>query len=268
MGRIIELSERKLIMLEMMDYIDSFCRKNNIKYFLYGGSLIGAIRHNGYIPWDDDIDICMLREDYDRFLGTFSDPSKRYCLITPDNNAKFYLPTAKVYDDYTILNEGVPSGIDIGVFIDVFPLDFCSNEYKATCKYGSRIGFFRKILNIKNISISKQRKLYKNIILLLLKLSVLPFNKQYVIKKISNLSSKFKTNKTKYIGQFTKMTYESREIYETAWFDNVIDVSFEGHIFCAPEEYDRVLRAEFGEYMKLPPKEKQISHHGCDAWWK
>jgi len=268
MKRIIELPEKKRIMLTIMDYIDDFCRNNNINYFLYGGSLIGAIRHKGYIPWDDDIDICMMRQDYDKFLSLFTDPQNRYCLISPSNNSDYYLPTAKVYDSATVLNERVPNGIDIGIFIDVFPLDYCSDEYKETCQYGKKIGFYRKIVNIKNLSYTKNRSVVKNGILFFLKLLVGVIPKRTAINKICRLSERYKSKPSKYVGQFTKMTYESREIYESRWFDVAIDGFFEGRSYYIPKDYDEVLKTEYGEYMKLPPKEKQITHHGNDAWWR
>lgn len=268
MTKIIDLNEQKSIMLEMMDYIDSFCKENNIRYYLYGGSLIGAIRHQGYIPWDDDIDICMMREDYDRFLVAFEDPNKRYCLVSPENNSSYYLPTAKVYDSATVLSERVPGGINIGVFIDVFPLDYCSDDYDITCKYGNKIGRYRKIVDIKNISFSSERKWIKNAALLFLKLFTCLIPRRFAIHRIVKLSSKYKNTVTKYVGQFTKMTYESREVYEAKWFDETVDSEFEGRKYTIPKDYDKVLKTEFGDYMKLPPKEKQISHHVSDAWWK
>ena len=268
MQRVIDLDEQKQIMLTMMDYIDTFCRANDIKYFLYGGSLIGAIRHKGYIPWDDDIDICMMRQDYDKFLSTFADPSGRYRLLTPDTNSAYYLPTAKVYDDATVLKEAVSGGIPIGVFIDVFPLDYCSDNYDETCAYGKKVGFYRKIVDIKNVAINKKRNSSKNITLFLLKVLTGLLPRRWAIKRICFLSEQFKSKKSKYVGQFTKMTYESREVYESEWFDISIDAPFEGRQYSIPDDYDNVLKTEFGDYMKLPPKDKQVTHHVNNAWWK
>ena len=268
MPRTIDIVERKQIMLVMMDWIDSFCRANTIKYFLYGGSLIGAIRHKGYIPWDDDIDICMMRADYDRFLFLFNDPDGRYRLITPDNNSAYYLPTAKVYDDTTVLSERISNGIPIGVYIDVFPLDYCSDDFQKACSYGKRIGIYRKIVDIKNISIDPKRSMIKNAALILFKVLVAPFSRRFAIKRICFLSERRKNKPSKYVGQFTKMTYASREIYESKWFDVALNGTFEGRDYIIPKEYDNVLRTEYGEYMVLPPKEKQVTHHVSDAWWK
>ena len=83
-----------------------------------------------------------------------------------------------------------------------------------------------------------------------------------------NLSESHKDIKTKYVGQFTQMTYESREIYESCWFTEAITCDFEGRKYSIPMQYDNVLKTEFGDYMKLPPAEKQIPHHGNNTWWK
>ena len=268
MNKPIDIEEQKEIMLSMMDNIDSFCRNNGIKYFLYGGSLIGAVRHGGYIPWDDDIDICMLRDDYDRFLSSYNDSKGRYLLIHPGNNKNYYLPTAKVYDDYTILDEKIPGGMKIGIYIDIFPLDYSYDDYDMACRYGNKIGFFRKIIRIKNVPILQNRRFYKNAILYALKLLVSFIPKRYAIDRVCMLSSAFRGKKSKYVGQFTQMTYESKEIYETDWFNEAIDHDFEGREYCIPVLYDDVLKKEFGDYMTLPPKEKQIPHHGNNTWWK
>lgn len=268
MNKTISLDEQKAIMLDMMDFIDAFCRKNNIRYYLYGGSLIGAIRHHGYIPWDDDIDICMMRADYDKFLNSFFDEKKRYILISPESNSNYYLPTAKIYDSSTELDEHVPGGIKIGVFIDVFPLDYCFDEYTLACRYGKRIGIYRTIVDIKNISYSRNRSAFKNIVLFFSKLLVIAYPKRIAISKICKLSKKYSSQKTKYVGQFTKMTYKSREVYESKWFDYADNSSFEGRQYMIPREYDAVLKTEFGDYMKLPPAEKRITHHSNDAWLK
>lgn len=268
MKKYISLNEKKIIMLSIMDYIDLFCKEHNIKYFLYGGSLIGAIRHKGYIPWDDDIDICMLRKDYDRFISEFLDEKGRYSLISAENDRNYYSQIAKVYDSFTVLEENVSGKIPIGVYIDVFPLDNGSNNYNSTCKYGTMIGLFRKIVDVKNIKLNKNRSVTKNLLLTLSKTLLFPVSKHFAINMILYLSNKIKNSKSKYVAQFTKMTYDSKEIYERNWFDKAVYVQFEDRKYCIPKAYDKVLKTEYGDYMKLPPVEKQVSHHGNEAWWK
>ena len=267
MKRLISIEEKKKIMLRMMDYIDKFCKENKIRYFLYGGTLIGAIRHKGYIPWDDDIDICMLREDFDRFISTFHDTEGRYRVISSEN-MKYYIATPKVIDCNTVLYENVANGTEIGVFIDVFPLDSCFDDFTLAERYANIIGKYRNVVTIKNLLFTKDRSAVKNFALLLAKIGVLFIPRRYAIKKIEELSKKYKYKETKYVGQFTTMTYGSREIYERVWFSNTIDVPFEDSFFSAPKDYNNVLKTEFGNYMKLPPKEKQITHHSNEAWWR
>ena len=92
--------------VDILAAVDKFCEQNNIRYSLSSGTLIGAIRHNGYIPWDDDIDLMMPRADYDRFISTFNGVVEHLSVMAPELNANYYAPYANVYDNRTHLNEG------------------------------------------------------------------------------------------------------------------------------------------------------------------
>ena len=105
MKPITDISEIRAIQLDIMQDIHDFCEQNSIRYFLCAGTLIGAIRHNGYIPWDDDIDIMMPRPDYDRFMDIYNSKGGYYKFIDHKINNKYALPFGKVYDDRTILDE-------------------------------------------------------------------------------------------------------------------------------------------------------------------
>jgi len=118
----IELNEQKQILVDILQNVHDFCKKNQINYSLAGGSLIGAIRHKGFIPWDDDIDILLHRDEYERFLQMYVDPSGIYQLHSMKNDPQYCYPFAKVEDTRTIINENV-SGPKMGISIDVFPVD-------------------------------------------------------------------------------------------------------------------------------------------------
>ena len=122
-------AEVKKIELDMLAYIHKVCVENNIRYWVCGGTLIGAIRHNGFIPWDDDIDIDMPRPDFERFKKIAD--SSRYMLLTAENE-KYYYASAKLVDNNTVLNENNFEGnIDgLGVFVDIFPLDGLPSDAK------------------------------------------------------------------------------------------------------------------------------------------
>ena len=114
-------TEQKEILLDMLKYVDEICKKNNIKYFLYGGTLIGAIRHKGFIPWDDDLDICVPYKDY-RKLITLLKQDNKYNVHNPYDNEDYYYFFTKLTDKRTILIEDNYNRIkDMGVFLDIFP---------------------------------------------------------------------------------------------------------------------------------------------------
>ena len=110
----------KEIQMDILSSVDTFCKENNIRYFISGGTLIGAVRHKGYIPWDDDIDIMMLRKDYNKFVHDFGTKGK-YCVLAPELNMHFPFPFAKVEDTSTVLIENMATPWEMGINIDVFP---------------------------------------------------------------------------------------------------------------------------------------------------
>jgi lipopolysaccharide cholinephosphotransferase len=121
--RTITSDELRSIQLDLLQKTADFCEANGIRYFLCGGTLLGAIRHKGYIPWDDDIDIAMPRTDYDRFCMTFNQPNSKYRVKSLSTHPDYNNAFAKVYDDRTMLKELHYKGIHFGVYIDVLPVD-------------------------------------------------------------------------------------------------------------------------------------------------
>ena len=143
--REILLDELKKTQIEILDVVDTFCRENNINYWLDSGTLLGAIRHGGYIPWDDDIDIGMLRKDYDIFLKKFNEKNERYKVYSIENNKNFPYPFGKVLDTHTILYEPNEQGVKLSVNIDVFIYDNAPNDDKIINKMYKKRDFYNKI---------------------------------------------------------------------------------------------------------------------------
>ncbi len=269
LGREISVQEQKKLLLEEMLYVDSFCKENGITYFLAGGCLIGAIRHKGFIPWDDDIDIFMLREDYERFLAVFnSNKSGVYSIVSRKSDDKFYLPYAKVVDNRTILREhirGVPS---IGVNIDVFPLDFISNEAHDNIRtIYRRIPFWEKCIEAKSLYLSHNRAIWKNVLIVLARF-ICPFPYRYLaILKEKRLSKFISEEKTEWVANLYG-AWGWKEVSRFCCFASAIEMNFEGYKLSVPIGYDEWLKNVYGDYMCLPPEEKRYSHHGYDVFWK
>ena len=132
MKKELSLEEKKKILVSILSEVHNFCDENNLKYFLPGGTLIGAVRHKGFIPWDDDIDIYMPRNDYEKFLCEFNKESERYQVISLKTDG-YYLPFGKVIDTKTVLIENVDSDYKMGIYLDIFPLDNLSITKHFLC---------------------------------------------------------------------------------------------------------------------------------------
>jgi len=255
-------------LLEIMDSIDSFCSRNHINYYLHGGSLIGAVRHQGFIPWDDDVDICMLRKDYERFIRLYGASNEQYDVLCCEDNRDYYIPQAKVCDRRTIIDEHIPGMKPSGVYVDVFPLDLCPGDYEHAVAFTNKMNLFRNILTVKNMAFSNKRSIGKNIELAILKTMAIPFSRRCLVRKINNSLSVYKDDDNiQYVAEAVLMPYGEREVYELSWFASKEKISFEDREYYVPSGYDSILKKCYGNYMKLPPENERPQPHG-EAWWK
>ena len=256
------------VQLEMLLEFDRICKKNNIKYQLFSGTLLGAIRHKGFIPWDDDVDVCLLREDYNRFVKTCkTELNQNYFLQTYETDKNYIMQFAKIRKNNTKFVERGTSQCNIhqGIYIDVFPLDNILPD-KFIGKVQQKLLY---ILGRTNLSRVKMHCLYAKKPIE----KYLSFIMHYLLKLIpKNLTDKLQTNiacmfekqNTKFVSHLTNgASYERyyRYLVDKNDFKNTIEVEFEGCKFPVPKNYHKVLRKLFGDYMNLPPIEKRNSHH-------
>lgn len=258
------LQEIQTLQLNMMQKIHDFCVSNNIRYSLGGGTLLGAIRHKGYIPWDDDIDIMMPRPDYERFIREFqgADPELTVQNYYTDNS--FHREWTRVCNNKTLLVYVLAVG---GVFIDVFPVDGLPDENK-TVEYldvikGLRVKLWRTTKKKKE---SIQENYYLSRLKFYLRKIFFPGRKQ-VISEYEKLFDSYPFETAKYAGAIIGV-YGIKEHMEADVFKKYILVPFEGHQFYAIADYDAYLKKHYDNYMQLPPKEKQKSEHNFKVFWK
>lgn len=264
MREIKNLEELKRIELDIMKHIHSFCQDNNIPYCLTYGTLIGAVRHKGFIPWDDDIDIFMLREDYERFRRIFPEYGKEHNLYIVASDTKPCLPRAmaKVCDARTLLIEPKYKGSDdIGVFVDIWPLDGAPIEEKK------RRNFFKLMQTCHRLFYAGIEK-----------------TEYYTGKGIGKRVARFICN---IIGPLNIEKFIERKAIKypvepdghvESYADGVRDfmysdifpchlAPFEDSEFYIPDNYDSCLRKVYGDYMKLPPEAQRVPHHVINTYW-
>lgn len=264
----IDSCQLKNIQLEIMDAIDTFCVNNGINYSLACGSLLGAVRHKGFIPWDDDIDIYLMRDDYKKLIQIFPDVFLgKYKLISLERNKEYNKAYAKVYDDSTILMEFANSKPIIGVNIDIFPLDFVPEDKKIYSRYNKIRKFIISLYQVKMIRISSHRPFYKNIILLVGKLFLLLFSSRRLAIYISNYAQVHNSTPSKYVFETVQGLLQKNRKF-TKSFKSYIRIPFEDRNYQVVKDYDIVLTQGYGDYMKLPPIEKRVSHHSFKAYKK
>ena len=265
------ISQIKQIQLNILLKVADFCKENNINYFLTAGTLIGALRHKGFIPWDDDIDIVMLRDDYNKFISIFNKVSEEKNIKVFSPNDKNYPYTyAKVSDTRTMLieNKYLSKIFELGINIDVFPLDYLTDDFNSSLKFLKKIYKYNSILELKQISLDKKRSFYKQLSIIVIQFVLKIFSYKWLINKINVLAQKNINNEgSKYIGQIVIKAKGEKEILERSWFAKAVDVTFEKNLFKAPIGYDAYMKRLFGNYMQLPPKEKQITHHYYKAYY-
>lgn len=271
--------ELQVISLDILKDVDAFCKANGIRYSMAYGTLLGAVRHKGFIPWDDDVDIVMLRSDYDRFCREYK--SDKYVLFPGAGKSdSAYVAYARVADmEKTESRTYIPwaSRQDAGVRIDVFPLDYTSDDekehkqmYKLFCTVYDFSNQVRKA-NVKNIPGLPLKFQIKRIV------HSNRFNRRLARQSaeemagwLDMLMKKMCSTPTKHVSQFSCPDRNIREWFDVEDFENLIELPFEDTKFSAPANYDKVLKEWFGDYMQLPPvKERKWRSLGyIRLFWK
>lgn len=257
----INATDLKKIQIEILNFVNAFCEENGISYWLDSGTLLGAIRHKGYIPWDDDIDIGMLRSDFNHFIASFNKSNGRYKVICNEVREDCYYPFAKILDTKTVLYEPDEDGTKLSINIDLFVYDVTPDKDSAVRQYDRRDKLAN--LNVVQFKMFRSKEWYKKIPKTLLYYVLKLYPKGYFASQIVKNSKRYEKTDAKYIGNFTS---ESRVLCDKSVFDSFVMKEFEGKEYPVPAGYDAWLTAFYGDYMKLPPEEQRVSHHAFKAY--
>lgn len=269
-GTELSVDEVKARLLDILIYFKQVCDKNDIKYSLAYGTLLGAVRHSGFIPWDDDVDVCMPRADYERLIQILRDDKhERFKLIYAGNEPTYYYNFAKIVDSETTLTElGSKPISGYGLFIDVFPLDNCPSDPK---KFNKLVKQIRRLSHFRSASVcdgsSPVMSSGKNLV----RRAVAPFAKmfgfRYWLNKEENKILKYKDIDTGCITCLEEcLSYNEVMNKQTMSFDR--KVAFENEVFSCFSDCEGYLRGRYGNYMELPPESERVPRHGYKAFLK
>lgn len=256
-----KLRQLQLIELDILKEFVRICDKYTLRYYIVGGTLLGAVRHRGFIPWDDDIDVAMPREDYERFAAISQEElGQEYFYQSADTDPHYFLSYAKVRKKETFVFESRFQNVTFqqGVFIDIFPLDFCPVR-------GAVCHFLFNVLAVMNYRGQVDSgELYHPYTELIGKLGYL-FLKQYSPQKLTVLRKRLialskRLSDGSLVASYSGAYGYQKEVFPQEWFGKSNKIMFECFSVAAPQKSDLLLRQLYGDYEQLPPLPQRASH--------
>jgi lipopolysaccharide cholinephosphotransferase len=246
----------QLKLLELMKIFHDVCERNNLQYFMLGGTMLGAVRHKGFILWDDDMDVGLPRKDYEKILYLHKKEWPEHIYIkTPMNSKDLIFPYAKIMDKNTTLVEGCLGGIVGGIFIDVFPLDGAGNSILS-----AKIRYYMSYWKQGLLYYNQDNDTEETIIRRLLQKYAKKHDPLKLYKSVVKSMTKIDYYKSLIIGNYSG-AWGIKEFIPRIHMGTPTLYEFEDAKFFGPENADAYLKSLYGDYMKLPPLNKRISHH-------
>lgn len=263
MGSINSLNEIQAAVKDVAEELVTICRENHIRYFVLGGTLLGCVRHKGFIPWDDDIDIGFPRDDYERLLKILE--NSKFKLTTYETDPTHISYFAKLTSDRVkVIKHRGEHDVELDVWVDLFPLDGLPDSPFSRKLYMKRIMFLKLLYKyslIDNIMYDPHRGKLHNLLIWVGK--TFRFNKilnyRHILKKIDKLLRKYKYEDSRYVGNLMG-AWSEKEVFPRAYYDHSVMYAFEDIMLCGPSEYDPILTQMYGDYM-TPPAENNRDHH-------
>lgn len=263
-----DTTKLKVVQIELLKNFIQICNKYDLQYYMAGGSCLGAVRHKGFIPWDDDIDVLMPRSDYDTFMDIAQkELPKNLFLQTFKTDPDYYMCYAKIRNSDTTFIETPCKNINInhGVYIDIFPLDgFTENKFKQKMFFAAKAAYQYRISKV--FYLPDQHPESKSLFKKVLKELIMSACKDlhHTVCKCDRLFRKYGIQNSELVASHNG-AWAQKEIMPKSYFGKGTKGIFEDIQVILPEKYDAYLTALYGDYMTPPPLEKQISHHYCEV---
>lgn len=245
--------------------VKRLCEKHNIKYFMIAGTLLGAVRHNGFIPWDDDMDFGMLREDYENFLTVAEkELGEQFYIKSLCKTAGFAHPFAKLYLKNTVLvEENVANvGEKDGLYIDIFPMDALPDDEKLKAAQNCKLYFLKRLLLAKlRYNPCKKGEVLKKAVYTGLRFLSFFVSEDVLKRRLNAEATKYSSSKTELIGATGGAYGYFKEAVCSEWFEKTVLLPFENLSLAAPKGYISYLERFYGDYMTPPPEDKRYNRH-------
>ena len=269
MKTISEIKEIHNILFDTLCYLDDFCRKNKIKYFLSNGTLLGAAKYGNFIPWDDDVDVLMPREDYDRLVNLCDISNDRYKLLCVEQVPSWRMPYAKLSCEDTVVNEGEYNfGASVGLSVDIFPIDSWS-----PCSFIAKIQSFESEL-LKRLLVcsigegfSTEKTGLKKFILKAIWKNGKRIGHKRLQKALLKKASKVHSA-SKYAGCRMWTCHLFGEVFPAYFFNETVYLDFRGRAFPTIKYFKEYLTGLYGNWTEELPPDKQHSNHEITVWYK
>lgn len=243
-----------------MLFIHRFCEENKIRYYMIGGTALGAVRHGGFIPWDDDIDIAMRRSDYEKFLTCWEDNDK-YFIQNYKNDRKSRHTLSRILICGTKIKLNNSENItprNPNLFIDIFPLDEVPVDAKQREKQRKSLLKIKKLIG-KKINTTSSSAI-KHFVKVGIKFALFPVSFGWLVSKFDNIAMQYSGCRSGIICSMSSQYDYNRQAMDSEIYGDGTKMKFMDSEFYAPSQVDRYLNLLYGDYMKLPPEEKRVFH--------
>lgn len=257
----LDLRQLQLLQLDAFKEVDRICKKYDIQYYMIGGTLIGAVRHKGFIPWDDDVDIAMLRENYDRFLRCcLGELSEKYFLQNYQTEVDFYPALTRICLRGTHLDDKYSGHLNFNkaAYMDIFPLDNVPDDEEMLRKQEKKLKIIDKLMVYKACLVYRNGPLFTKLIAKkILKGLLLPISLKFLQRCREKIMTEYAKQTTSRVCSTVSKYGYKKQVMQRGIYGEPVLLEFEGGLFPAPQEWDTYLRQVFGNYRAYPPEEQR-----------